>query len=61
MSNVQLDTKVIYRFNLEDIRKEQVTADRELFDALAVVNAAKAKLAAKKAAFDQLEAQLALA
>lgn len=61
MSNVQLDTKVIYKFNLEDIRKEQVTADRELFDALAVVNAAKAKLAAKKAAFDQLEAQLALA
>jgi hypothetical protein len=61
LSNVQLDTKVIYRFNLEDIRKEQVTADRELFDALAVVNAAKAKLAAKKAAFDQLEAQLALA
>ena len=32
-----------------------------MFDALAVVNAAKAKLAAKKSAFDQLEAQLALA
>jgi hypothetical protein len=61
LSNVQLDTKVIYRFDLAEIRKEQISADRELFDALAVVNAAKAKLAAKKAAFDQLEAQLALA
>lgn len=61
LSNVQLDTKVIYRFDLAEIRKEQIAADRELFDALAVVNAAKARLAAKKAAFDQLEAQLALA
>lgn len=61
LSNVQLDTKVLYRFDLAEIRKEQIAADRELFDALAVVNAAKAKLAAKKAAFDQLEAQLALA
>ena len=61
LSNVQLDTKVLYRFDLAQIRKEQIAADRELFDALAVVNAAKAKLAAKKAAFDQLEAQLALA
>lgn len=61
LSNVQLDTKVLYKFDLNEIRKEQVAADRELFDALAVVNAAKAKLAAKKSAFDQLEAQLALA
>ena len=61
LSNVQLDTKVLYRFDLAEIRKEQIAADRELFDALAVVNAAKARLAAKKAAFDQLEAQLALA
>lgn len=61
LSNVQLDTKVLYKFDLNEIRKEQISADRELFDALAVVNAAKAKLAAKKSAFDQLEAQLALA
>lgn len=61
MSNVQLETRVTYNFDLAEIRQEQVTADRQLFDALAVVNAAKAKLAAKKAAFEQLEAQLALA
>lgn len=61
LSNVQLDTKVLYKYDLNEIRKEQVSADRELFDALAIVNAAKAKLAAKKSAFDQLEAQLALA
>ena len=61
LSNVQLETKVSYRFDLAEIRQEQIAADRELFDALAVVNAAKAKLAAKKAAFDQLESELALA
>lgn len=61
LTNVQLETRVSYQFDLNEIRQEQVAADRELFDALAVVNAVKAKLAAKKAAFEQLEAELALA
>jgi hypothetical protein len=61
LSNVQLDTRVTYNFDLEEIRREQIAADRELFDALAVVNAAKAKLASRQVAFNQLEAELALA
>lgn len=61
LNNVQLDTKVTYNYDLEEIRLEQIAADRELFDALAVVNAAKAKLAARQAAFEKLEAELALA
>jgi chromosome segregation ATPase len=61
LNDVQLETRVTYNFDLAEVRKEQISADRELFDALAVVNAAKAKLAAKQVAFQQLEAELALA
>ena len=29
LNNVQLETRVTYRFDLKDIRKEQIAADRE--------------------------------
>jgi hypothetical protein len=58
---VTIPTKVAYQFDLNQIRQSQVAADKKLFDALAVVNDAKAKLAAKKAVLDDLTTKLAVA
>jgi hypothetical protein len=61
LDTVTVPSKVNYQFNLDDIRTEQVTADRQLFDALNVVNQIKAQLAAKKASNDDLSSKLAQA
>lgn len=61
LNTVTIPTQVAYKFDLTQINKAQVAADRKLFDALAVVNAAKAKLAAKKAVLDDLTTKLAVA
>lgn len=61
LNTVTIPTKVSYQFDLNQVRQNQVAADRKLFDALAVVNAAKAKLAAKKAVLDDLTVKLAVA
>jgi hypothetical protein len=61
LNTVTIPTKVAYQFDLNQVRQAQVAADRKLFDALAVVNAAKAKLAAKKAVLDDLTTKLAAA
>jgi hypothetical protein len=46
---------------LTEIRNEQIIANRQLFDALAVVGAAKAKIAAKQDALRKLQNDLAAA
>jgi hypothetical protein len=61
LNSIQLENKVTYKLNLPDIRKEQVTADRQLFDALAVVTASKSKLANSQAILNDLQKQLAAA
>lgn len=61
LSTVTIPTKVTYKFDLNQVSQAQIAADRKLFDALAVINAAKAKLAAKKAVLDDLTIKLAAA
>jgi hypothetical protein len=61
LSAVTVNTQPNFVYNLTQILNEQVLADQQLYNALAVVNSTKTILAVKQTAYTQLQANLAAA
>jgi hypothetical protein len=61
LNAVTVNTQPSFVFDLTQILNEQVLADKQLYDALAVVNSTKTILAGKQATYTSLQAQLAAA
>jgi len=61
LNKVTVANNVPFVYNLDTVHAQQVEADKELFDSLAAVNAAKAELANRQGAYDSLNVQLTAA
>ena len=61
LNKVTVNNKVPYVYDIKAVLKQQIAADKQLFDALAAVNDAKAEVATRQGLYDNINVKLVAA